>query len=190
MAETVAAGVREAGIHAIRIHDLSRTHVSYVLRDVWRFKGLIVGTPTYDTGVFPPVQSLLHLLEEKKLQHRSVGVFGTYGWSGGGVKSVRAFVEANRLAWSSLWLRRALPRPTPTSSNSASSGATSPPPCAEPRGLVPHGETSRPRNRRTHHATRTEPERSKTDYRANDVRVPDERAERSGADARRGTPRL
>ena len=98
MAETVAAGVREAGIHAIRIHDLSRTHVSYVLRDVWRFKGLIVGTPTYDTGVFPPVQSLLHLLEEKKLQHRSVGVFGTYGWSGGGVKSVRAFVEANRLA--------------------------------------------------------------------------------------------
>jgi flavorubredoxin len=95
--ESVAAGIREAGVDAIRIHDLSRTHVSYVLRDVWRFKGLVLGTPTYDVGVFPPVQSLLHLLEEKKLQNRVVGLFGTYGWSGGGVKGLRAFVEANRL---------------------------------------------------------------------------------------------
>lgn len=93
--ETVAAGVREAGLHAVRIHDLSRTPASYVLRDVWRYKGLILGTPTYDTGMLPPVQSLLHLLSEKKLENRVVGVFGSYGWSGGGVKGLRAFVEAN-----------------------------------------------------------------------------------------------
>jgi flavorubredoxin len=96
--EEVAAGVREAGVDAVRVHDVARSHVSYVLRDIWRYKGLVLGTPTYDTGVFPPVDALIRLLDEKKLKNRVVGLFGTYGWSGGGVSGLKAFAEANALA--------------------------------------------------------------------------------------------
>jgi flavorubredoxin len=48
-------------------------------------------------GIFPPVDALVRLLEEKKLKNRVVGLFGSYGWSGGGVKGLRAFVETNKL---------------------------------------------------------------------------------------------
>jgi flavorubredoxin len=97
MMEAVAAGIRDTGFRNIRVHDLSRSHVSYVIRDAWRYKGLILGTPTYDTGMFPPVNALVHLLQEKKLKNRVVGLFGTYGWSGGGVKGLKVFVEAAKL---------------------------------------------------------------------------------------------
>jgi flavorubredoxin len=97
MTEAVTRGISETGFHTIRVHDLSRSHVSYVIRDAWRYKGLILGSPTYDAGIFPPVDSLVRLLQEKKLKNRLVGLFGSYGWSGGGVKGLREFVETSKL---------------------------------------------------------------------------------------------
>ena len=96
MMEAVARGVSEAGCPEIRIHDLSRTHTSYVIRDAWHYKGLILGSPTYDLGIFPPVSALVKLLEEKRLQNRTLGIFGTYGWSGGAVKGLLAFAEKTK----------------------------------------------------------------------------------------------
>lgn len=97
MMEAVTRGISETGFRKIRVHDLSRSHVSYVIRDAWRYKGLILGSPTYDTGMFPPVNSLVYLLDEKKLRNRVVGLFGSYGWTGGGVKGLKGFVERSKL---------------------------------------------------------------------------------------------
>jgi flavorubredoxin len=97
MMEAVTAGIRQGGCQVIRVHNLSHSHVSYVIRDAWRYKGLILGSPTYDAGIFPPVDSLVRLLEEKKLSKRIVGLFGSYGWSGGAVKRLRQFVGSNKL---------------------------------------------------------------------------------------------
>ncbi|MCF7854857.1 MAG: FprA family A-type flavoprotein [Candidatus Pacebacteria bacterium] len=93
MMEHVAKGAVEAGLKDVRVHNVPRSHLSYVLRDAWRYQGLVLGTPTYDAGIFPPMDAVVRLLEEKRLAKRTVGLFGTYGWSGGGVKGLRAFVE-------------------------------------------------------------------------------------------------
>jgi len=91
MMESVAKGLLDAGFPTVRVHDASRTHVSYIVRDAWRYKGIILGSPTYDTGLFPPMANLVNLLAEKKLKGRILGVFGSYGWSGGGVKALTEF---------------------------------------------------------------------------------------------------
>ena len=93
MMEAVVRQLAEKGVRAICVHDLARSHVSYVLRDVWRYRALIIGTPTYDTGVFPAVQSFINFLDIKKPAGRLLGLFGTCGWSGGGVKGLKAFAE-------------------------------------------------------------------------------------------------
>ena len=96
MAEAVARGVRAAGA-AVRVLDASRVHVSYLIREAWKRKGLIIGAPTYDGGIFPPLERLLRMLERKRLKGRVVGVFGSYGWHGG---AVRKLVEqAEKLGW-------------------------------------------------------------------------------------------
>ena len=93
MAEAVARSLAEAGVEKVRVHDLSRTHVSYVIRDVWRFRGLVVGGPTYNTRLFPLVEDLVGHLENDRLQGRLLGIFGTYAWSGGAVDRLRSFAE-------------------------------------------------------------------------------------------------
>ncbi len=93
MMEAVARGVAESGITTIRIHNVPRSHVSFALRDAWRYKGLLLGTPTYDAGLFPPMLAFTELMEEKRLENRILGMFGTFGWSGGGVKALREFAQ-------------------------------------------------------------------------------------------------
>ena len=93
MVEAVARGLAEGGVTTIRAHDVSTSHVSYVIRDVWRHKGLVLGSPTYDAGVFPWMEMLLKLLAGKRIGNRVVGIFGSHGWAGGAVKVMRKFVE-------------------------------------------------------------------------------------------------
>ncbi|MFW6414161.1 MAG: FprA family A-type flavoprotein [Verrucomicrobiota bacterium] len=93
MMEALAKGLKESGINNVPVHDVSTSHPSYVLRDVWRYKGVVFGAPAYDQGLFPPMRQVIGLLQEKGLTKRIAGVFGSYGWSGGAVKALREFVE-------------------------------------------------------------------------------------------------
>jgi flavorubredoxin len=97
MAETVARGLSEAGLRAIRMHNVSTSHASYIIRDIWRYRGLVLGSPTYDANVFPPMDALLRLLSTKRIANRLVGVFGSHGWSGGAVTAMTKFVEDTKL---------------------------------------------------------------------------------------------
>ena len=95
-AEAVAQGVHEAGL-PVRVLDASRVHESFIVRDAWRFRGLVLGGPTYDTGIFPPIEQALRLLERKRLKNRVVGLFGSYGWKGGAVRKLAE--KIGELGW-------------------------------------------------------------------------------------------
>ncbi len=91
--EAVTQGLAAEDVTRVRIHNISRIHVSYLIRDAWRFSGLILGSPTYDTQLYPPMDSFIRLLEQKALRKRVLGLFGTYGWSGGGVRTLAEFAS-------------------------------------------------------------------------------------------------
>ena len=95
MAEAAAGGLADEGIGRVVAYDLSRSHISYVLSDIWRFKGLLLGSATYNTKLFPAVGNLVSILKEKGLTNRRIGIFGSYGWSGGGVKELREFASGD-----------------------------------------------------------------------------------------------
>ncbi len=82
--EAAAKGVTSEGV-PVTIVDASRTHVSYMIQELWKRRGVLIACPTYDTGVFPPVDHALSLLERKRLRNRVAGVLGSYGWQGGAV---------------------------------------------------------------------------------------------------------
>ncbi|MFW6155575.1 MAG: FprA family A-type flavoprotein [Planctomycetota bacterium] len=93
MAHAAGRALAEAGVDQVRIYNASRTHPSYILNDIWRYKGYLLGTPTYNTAMLPTVDDFLHRAVNLPLTERVAGVFGTYGWSGGGVKTLRGVVE-------------------------------------------------------------------------------------------------
>lgn len=95
MAEVVARTLAEEGIEKIRVHDASKSHLSYLVNDAWTYTGIIIGTPTYNTGMFPPIDQLVHFLEKSRIKNHVLGVFGSCGWGGGGVKALEEFGKAS-----------------------------------------------------------------------------------------------
>lgn len=95
--ESVAAGVKSQGCKNIRILDASRVNLSYLLSEAWRREGLIIGTPTYDARIFPPVDHFVKLARKKKLRNRVTGIFGSFGWSGGALDRIDSIIE--ELEW-------------------------------------------------------------------------------------------
>lgn len=97
MADFIARKLSEEGIKNIRIYDASKTHISYIISDIWRFKGVILGSCAYNTGLFPTMETVTNKIENSQLKNRYLGIFGTCSWSGGGVSSLNKFAE--RIKW-------------------------------------------------------------------------------------------
>lgn len=95
-ANAIARKLAEEGIKTIKVYDASKTHMSYILRDIWKYKGLIIGSCAYNTSCYPKIENLLAELELYGLKNRYVGAFGTYAWSGGGMKKIKEFAEKMR----------------------------------------------------------------------------------------------
>lgn len=87
-AEVIARAAAEAGVKNIVMYNVSKTHHSYIIRDVFRYRGLIVGAPTYNTGLYHEMNVLLDELSQKDIKGRLFGWFGSYGWASKAVAEI------------------------------------------------------------------------------------------------------
>lgn len=97
MAERIARELAEQGIRQIRVYNLSYADPSVVLRDVFRYDTLIVGSPTYNGELFPPVEQLLRRIEARCIPQRRFAYFGSFTWAGAAVRRMKEFTE--RMKW-------------------------------------------------------------------------------------------
>lgn len=81
----------------VHLHQVPQEHASFVLASAWRSSGLVLGMPTYEYKMFPPMAHVLDILERSHLNNRKVMRFGSFGWSGGAQKQFEPFVDA--LKW-------------------------------------------------------------------------------------------
>lgn len=93
MAETIARTLAVRGIKNVRIFDVSKTHLSYLLADMWRYEGLVLGSCTYNNALFPPMENLVRTLVNQKMKNHTLGVFGSYSWGGGALKELQEFAN-------------------------------------------------------------------------------------------------
>ena len=93
MADFIARKLSENGIKKIRVHDASKTHISYLINEIWRYKGVILGSCAYNSGMLPTMENLTRTLEHMGVKEHVLGLFGSYSWNGGGVKSLHQFYE-------------------------------------------------------------------------------------------------
>ena len=92
MAEQIARSASLAGVKNIRLYNVSKTHHSYILQDVFRFRGLIVGAPTYNAGLYHEMDVLLQEVANRDIKNHLIGWFGSYSWAS---KAVAAIGEWN-----------------------------------------------------------------------------------------------
>ena len=92
-AEVIARAASEAGVKNIIIHEVSRTHHSYIIADIFRYRALILGAPTYNNGLYPQMESLLSELAGRDMKNRLLGWFGSFSWAGKAVKTIGEWNE-------------------------------------------------------------------------------------------------
>jgi anaerobic nitric oxide reductase flavorubredoxin len=85
MARLIMQGVVEGGVDC-KLIKLRATAMSQAIKELWKSRGFLVGSPTLNNGIFPSVGEFIANLRGLRPRHRASGAFGSFGWSGGAVK--------------------------------------------------------------------------------------------------------
>lgn len=93
MAEAVAQGLVQNGIKSVIMHNVSKSDPSVILQDIFKYKGLVIGSPTYSNDLHPEIHSLLTKIKIRQVKNRIFGFFGSFSWAGVCNKKLAEFGE-------------------------------------------------------------------------------------------------
>ena len=93
MAEIIAEELHKQGIHNVLIDNVARKHHSFILRDIFNYRGLIVGCPTYNTQIYPQMEALLSKIASRDIKNHIIGWFGSHSWASKAVSLIGQYNE-------------------------------------------------------------------------------------------------
>ncbi len=94
MAEIIAQAASQNGVKNIVLYNISKTHHSYILRDIFRYQGLIVGAPTYNAGLYHEMEVLLSEIANYDIKgNHLLGWFGSHSWASKAVGKIQEWNE-------------------------------------------------------------------------------------------------
>lgn len=88
----LACALADAGVKHIAIHDISSTHVSTLISEVFRCSHLVLAAPTYNNGIYPAMLNLLHDMKALNLQNRTVALMENGSWAPAAAKQTQALL--------------------------------------------------------------------------------------------------
>ena len=73
--------------------DLTRDDQAEAVEDAFRYGRIILAASSYDAGVFPPMHSFLHHLQDKAWQKRKVGLIENGSWAPSAGRVMKGMLE-------------------------------------------------------------------------------------------------
>lgn len=97
-ADALAMELEALGI-PYAIHDLAGNNsgelgLSGALRDVFKYDTIAAGSPTYNNGIFPPVEMFMKALQSRLIKNRRFFAFGSYTWAGASVRQLNELASS------------------------------------------------------------------------------------------------
>ncbi len=80
-AETAAAYLRGKSGKDVKVYDVSKTHSSYLVSEIFRASKIVLFCPTYNNGIYLPMAALLHDLSALNVQNRTFAVAENGTWA-------------------------------------------------------------------------------------------------------------
>ena len=87
----LAGMLADKGVKNIKMYDVSQTHYSYILSDVFKYSHIVFATTTYNMGIFESMENLLHALCAHNVQNKKVALIQNGSWApacGGQMKTL------------------------------------------------------------------------------------------------------
>lgn len=76
----------------VKTFNISKADKNEIMTEVFKSKAIAVGSPTVGNDVLSSVSGWLHFLKALKFKGKKAAAFGTYGWSGEGVKNLQGYL--------------------------------------------------------------------------------------------------
>ncbi len=93
MAKAISRGLMEEGVPT-KMYRLSNSDNSDIVKELLEARGLLLGSPTLNNGVFPTVAEFSTYIKGLRPKGRIAAVFGSYGWGVGAIKTLIADLQA------------------------------------------------------------------------------------------------
>lgn len=82
----LAAKLAQRGVQDIRVYDVSKTHPSYIIADIFKYSHVVFASPTYNMHLYFPMDSLLRELTVLNISNRKVSLIGNHTWASAALK--------------------------------------------------------------------------------------------------------
>ena len=92
-ADVLAGKLADAGEKNVKVYDVSVTDPSYLVAEAFRCDRIIFACPTYNAGLFPKMETLLHELAAHNLQKRKVAVLENGTWASTAGKQMKEILS-------------------------------------------------------------------------------------------------
>ncbi|GLR10244.1 anaerobic nitric oxide reductase flavorubredoxin [Mixta theicola] len=90
MADAIAQGIAEVDPRvAVKIYNVARHDKNEILTQVFRSKGILVGSSTMNNVMMPKVAGILEEMAGLRFRNKKASAFGSYGWNGGAVDRIQ-----------------------------------------------------------------------------------------------------
>ena len=77
----LANKLSEKGVKNIIVYDVSSTDCSFIVADAFRYDRLVFAAPTYNAGLFPKMEYVLHEIKAHNLQNRTIALLQNGSWA-------------------------------------------------------------------------------------------------------------
>ncbi|MBS4537474.1 anaerobic nitric oxide reductase flavorubredoxin [Clostridium sp. D2Q-11] len=96
MAEAIAEGIKEVQRDTrVKLYNAAKSDKNDILTEVFKSKAVLIGSSTINNGILHSIAGLLEMMKGMKFKNKKFASFGSYGWSGEGVKIINEqFKEA------------------------------------------------------------------------------------------------
>ena len=88
-ANLLADSLAAAGVKDVKVYDVSSTHVSELISQVFRCSHIVLACPTYNNSIYPAMYNFLHDMKALLVQNRTVGIIENGTWNPASGKLMR-----------------------------------------------------------------------------------------------------
>ena len=89
MADAIAQGINDVDpAVSVKVFNVARHDKNDILENVFRSKGILVGSSTMNNVMMPKVAGMLEEITGLRFKDKKAGAFGSYGWNGGAVDRI------------------------------------------------------------------------------------------------------
>lgn len=80
-AQALASKLCEKGCTNVRVHDVSNTHVSYLISDAFKYSHIVLASVTYNLGIYPVMHNFLMDMKALNMQNRTFALIENGSWA-------------------------------------------------------------------------------------------------------------